>query len=353
MNVSVTSLMSWIESHQSLLNHPKLFKLCGAMEWEKYEGVGRLHAFWYWCMEYALDGDLTKFNDAQIALGMGVAIQQARRLVKAMVESCWIDREPYMRVHDWWDYVGLYLMRRYASHPELWKRVKETYRGKNHKVTSGGVQSSVQKEYPTVPYQYQTDLSTKIDLSTDPNSGTCAPTPEAPEAPPEPRKEPRKRRMVVFEPPTLEQLKARFKELEKPGEPPVPDAQAEQFLAYYSSNGWKVGRNPMKSWEQAAVRWKLVWLERNGHLLKAAARGPVKLSGPEVIVLQKELDRVLQEMRDIKNSYSEHQNWNQPDREAYQKLRVQRNELRERLGLPPPVPKKAPQPQPQPPPSTG
>lgn len=31
---------------------------------------------------------------------------------------------------------------------------------------------------------------------------------------------------------------------------------AEHFVAYYESNGWKVGRNPMKSWKSALVTWE-------------------------------------------------------------------------------------------------
>lgn len=31
---------------------------------------------------------------------------------------------------------------------------------------------------------------------------------------------------------------------------------AESFVAYYESNGWKVGRNPMKSWQGAVRTWE-------------------------------------------------------------------------------------------------
>ena len=31
---------------------------------------------------------------------------------------------------------------------------------------------------------------------------------------------------------------------------------AEEFVAFYESNGWKVGRNPMKSWKAACVTWE-------------------------------------------------------------------------------------------------
>jgi predicted DNA-binding protein len=31
--------------------------------------------------------------------------------------------------------------------------------------------------------------------------------------------------------------------------------EAEKFIAFYESNGWKVGRNPMKNWIAAASGW--------------------------------------------------------------------------------------------------
>jgi hypothetical protein len=31
--------------------------------------------------------------------------------------------------------------------------------------------------------------------------------------------------------------------------------EAEKFVNYYTSNGWKVGKNPMKSWTHAANTW--------------------------------------------------------------------------------------------------
>lgn len=31
---------------------------------------------------------------------------------------------------------------------------------------------------------------------------------------------------------------------------------AEAFVAFYESNGWKVGRNPMRNWKQAVVTWQ-------------------------------------------------------------------------------------------------
>ena len=52
-----------------------------------------------------------------------------------------------------------------------------------------------------------------------------------------------------FSPPELEDVKAYF--AEKGG----TAAQAERFRCFYESNGWKVGKNPMKSWKAAASGW--------------------------------------------------------------------------------------------------
>ena len=37
----------------------------------------------------------------------------------------------------------------------------------------------------------------------------------------------------------------------------LPDAEVAKFLSYYESNGWRVGRNPMRSWPHALQNWKI------------------------------------------------------------------------------------------------
>ena len=44
------------------------------------------------------------------------------------------------------------------------------------------------------------------------------------------------------------------------------DIDAERFVAFYESKGWKVGRTPMKSWKAACVTWhKRHQQEGGGH----------------------------------------------------------------------------------------
>ena len=49
--------------------------------------------------------------------------------------------------------------------------------------------------------------------------------------------------------PTLEEVEAEIKARGY-------HVDARAFIAYYDSNGWKVGKNPMKSWKSALTTWE-------------------------------------------------------------------------------------------------
>jgi hypothetical protein len=68
-----------------------------------------------------------------------------------------------------------------------------------------------------------------------------------------------KPRRARFTPPTLEEVRAYCLERNN-------GVDAQHFLDYYSANGWKVGRNPMKDWKAAVRTW-----ERNGVNRKAGS----------------------------------------------------------------------------------
>jgi len=52
-----------------------------------------------------------------------------------------------------------------------------------------------------------------------------------------------------FVKPTLEEITAYCRERKNKVDP-------DKFLSYYESNGWKVGRNPMKDWKAAVRNWE-------------------------------------------------------------------------------------------------
>lgn len=73
-------------------------------------------------------------------------------------------------------------------------------------------------------------------------------------------KAPRKNKIKRFEAPTLEEVEAYWKEQGFVGQENVP----RQFHCYYESNGWKVGKNPMRNWRMAASGWAYRNMDRQG-----------------------------------------------------------------------------------------
>ena len=59
-----------------------------------------------------------------------------------------------------------------------------------------------------------------------------------------------------FAPPSSEELKFYAAKIG------LPDSEASAFFNYYESNGWKVGKNPMRKWESAMINWKKNWEEK-------------------------------------------------------------------------------------------
>lgn len=63
-----------------------------------------------------------------------------------------------------------------------------------------------------------------------------------------------------FRPPTSDEVAAYCRERKSPVDP-------EAFMAYYTANGWRVGRNPMKNWKACITTWERNEKNRgvNGH----------------------------------------------------------------------------------------
>lgn len=60
-----------------------------------------------------------------------------------------------------------------------------------------------------------------------------------------------------FKKPTLDEIKLNCAKIG------IPESEGIRFFNYYESNGWKVGKNPMKSWQSAMINWRSNWQERN------------------------------------------------------------------------------------------
>jgi hypothetical protein len=65
----------------------------------------------------------------------------------------------------------------------------------------------------------------------------------------EEEEEQEKNKRKVFVKPTFDEVRSYMAELK------MMDI-ADRFISYYDSNGWKVGKNPMKDWKAAIRTWK-------------------------------------------------------------------------------------------------
>jgi hypothetical protein len=74
-----------------------------------------------------------------------------------------------------------------------------------------------------------------------------------------------RKRAAPFVPPTLQQVTEYCKERSNTVDP-------QRFLAYYTANGWKVGRNAMKDWKAAAITWEKTQTKGQNHANRAELR---------------------------------------------------------------------------------
>lgn len=113
-------MMAWIESHQTLRQHPKLAKAARYLGISKVQMIGHLHCLWWWCLDYAQDGDLSIFEPADIAEAAEWEADPAD-LLHALTDVSRIgDRIGFLErtenggllIHDWFDYAGKLIERR-------------------------------------------------------------------------------------------------------------------------------------------------------------------------------------------------------------------------------------------------
>ena len=92
----------------------------------------------------------------------------------------------------------------------------------------------------------------------------------------------------IFRPPEIDEVKSYCQERKNRIDP-------QAFLDHYQSNGWKVGKNPMKDWRAAVRTW-----ERNASQFQSmpAAKNmpPPAVDTPEAIQARKAMQQLRQRM---------------------------------------------------------
>lgn len=210
--------MAWIESHQELRNHPKLSAVCRTLSAKRVEVIGALHCLWWWCMDYAMEGDISRFNAQQIADASDWK-GDAKVFCQALIDANFIDRgdDGSTKIHDWMDFCGELIIKRL--------RRKDEKRRKTADIVRRNPPKSAEMS-PTRPYRTLPNHTTTTQAKT----------------------------RTVFLPPTPDQATTYARSI-------AFELDGSAFCDYYQARGWEYKKGQkMKDWK-AAVR---LWM-RNQH----------------------------------------------------------------------------------------
>ena len=100
--------MAWIESHQELRHHYKTKRLARELKVTVAAAIGHLHCLWWWAIDFAPDGDLSKFDDYEIADAIGYEGKDPTKAKAALISAGFLDNSDTgtITIHDWYDYSG-------------------------------------------------------------------------------------------------------------------------------------------------------------------------------------------------------------------------------------------------------
>lgn len=111
--------MAWIESHQTLGQHPKTRKFARLLNVTMPTAVGHLQYFWWWAIDYAPDGDIGRHDPLDVAIGAEWT-GDPDEFVTALVRAGFVDDEDDgLTIHDWEQYGGKLPARRRAARERM------------------------------------------------------------------------------------------------------------------------------------------------------------------------------------------------------------------------------------------
>lgn len=97
--------MAWIKSEQALASHPKVHLLAKELGVSVPQVIGHLHLLWWWALDYADDGNLTRYRDFIPNASQWVGDEEI--YVTSLIKHEFIDvKDEQLFIHDWLDYTG-------------------------------------------------------------------------------------------------------------------------------------------------------------------------------------------------------------------------------------------------------
>ena len=119
--------MAWLQVHQTLKDHRKLFDAADELEVSPPHMMGLLVSFWMWALDNAPSGGLDGITPRMIAR----AAQwegPAEKLTAALIRAGWLDEKDdgQLEIHDWYEYAGKLIDQRQAEKERSQRRRSAT-----------------------------------------------------------------------------------------------------------------------------------------------------------------------------------------------------------------------------------
>jgi len=198
----------WIKMRIDLQTHPKVVRILSATKADKFRAIGGLHAVWSVFDTHSQDGSLKGYTPETLDHIIG-----------------WMGFSEAMIAVGWMAFDGAETL----TLPEF-----DEHNGKSGKRRA---EDQKRKRNSRISPQSVTE-----------ESGQKADKKRTREE--KRREEKEEKKPKGFQKPALNDLVLEFD-----GKVTDPNSEAQKFLSYYESNGWKVGRNPMKNWKSAVAGW--------------------------------------------------------------------------------------------------
>lgn len=97
--------MAWIKSEQALASHPKVHLLAKELGVGVPQVIGHLHLLWWWALDYADDGNLTRYKDFIPNASQWEGEETI--YIDSLIKHGFIDViDDKLIIHDWLDYTG-------------------------------------------------------------------------------------------------------------------------------------------------------------------------------------------------------------------------------------------------------
>lgn len=113
--------MAWIESHQTLREHPKTKRAARLLRISRVQVIGHLHCLWWWALDYAQDGNITAYSPDDIA-DAADWVGDPDEFLNALIKAGGGERPGFIErngdglaLHDWWEYAGKLVGRRISN----------------------------------------------------------------------------------------------------------------------------------------------------------------------------------------------------------------------------------------------